>query len=149
MKNSTLSVIVSVLFFLLAGVWLFHASSLPFSAPVTRFGGPATFPSLVLLILVAGFGWVAVGEYWKMRRGADDRATDRSSLNRVMALFAAAAIYVLVIEFTGYIPATVLLLLASLLLFGVRDKRVLVAIPALFPAMLWFLFQQLLEVQLP
>ena len=149
MKNSTLSIVVSVLFFLFSAAWLFHARTLPFNAPVTRFGGPGTFPFLILLLMTAGFIWVAAKEYWKMRRGADEETTSLASCKRVMALFAVTAAYVLVIEFTGYVPATVLLLLASLLLFGVRDKRVLVAVPVLFPAALWFLFQQLLEVQLP
>ncbi len=149
MKNSTLSIIVCVLFFLVSGAWLLHAVTLPFSSPVTRFGGPGTFPSLVLLIMVAGFGWMAVSEYRKMRRAADTPTTDRTSLKRVLALFAAAAVYVLIIEIVGYIPATIALLLASLLLFGVRDKRILITVPILFPVMLWFLFQRLLEVQLP
>jgi hypothetical protein len=149
MKNSTLSVGVSVFFFLFVTAWLLHARSLPFSAPVTRFGGPATFPFLVLLIMVVGFGWVVASEYRKMRQGDDEQATDPASCKRVMALFAVAAAYVLIIDFAGYVPATMLLLLASLLLFGVRDKRVLVAVPVLFPAVLWFLFQRLLEVQLP
>lgn len=149
MKNSTLSFVVSVLFFFLSTAWVLHAYSLPFSAPVTTFGGPATFPFLVLSIMVVGFGWVAVSEYRKIRRGIDGQTMDRASIKRVMALFAVAAVYVLVIEFTGYIPATVALLLASLLLFGVRDKLLLVTIPVLFPVVLWFLFQRLLEVQLP
>ena len=149
MKNSTLSVVVSAFFFLFSAVWLFHCRTLDFSTSWTLIGGPGTFPFLVLLVMTVGFCIVAAKEYLKMRRGDDTQGTDPASCKRIAALLAATVAYVLFIEFTGYILATALLLLASLLLFGERDKRVLVAVSVLFPAALWFLFQQLLEVQLP
>ena len=149
MKNSTLSVVVPAFFTMFGAAWLFQAYSLPFSTLWTPIGGPGTFPFLVLSIMTVGFFLITVKEYRKMRRGNDTQRTDPADSKRVLALFAATVAYVLLLEFTGYILATALLLLASLLLFGERDKRVLIAVPVLFTVALWFLFQQLLEVQLP
>ena len=149
MKNSTLCVVVSVLFFVVCVGWLLLCLSLPFRTTSTLTGGPGTFPFLALSIMTAGFGYIVVKEYAKMRRGDDTQGMNPASCKRVLLFFAVIVAYVMLIEFMGYIPATVLLLLASLLLFGERDRRVLVVVPLLFPAALWLLFQRLLEVQLP
>lgn len=149
MKNSTLSVVVSVFFFLLGTMWLHHCYALDFSTQWTQIGGPGTFPFLVLCIMTAGFGVVAMREYKKMRRGDDTRKLDLVNSKRVLALVVAAFAYVLLLELTGYFLTTALLLLVSLFLFGERDKRILVAVPILFSAALWVLFLKFLEVQLP
>ena len=150
MKNSTFRLGVSVFFFLLSVVWLIHCYSLPFTTPITLIGGPGTFPFLVLSGMTIGFCVLVVQEYRKMRRGDDTGETDPASCRRVLGLLAVGFAYVLLfIPYLGYLLATALLLLPALLIFGERDKRVLVAVPVLFPVALWLLFKHMLMVPLP
>lgn len=149
MKKISLGFVVSGLFFLLSLAWLGYTRTMPFSSSVTSFGGPATFPFLVLSIMAVGAGIVTVAEFCKMRKGTGALFPDRATICRIGLLFLVSVVYVGVIESIGYIPATIFLVLASLMLFGVRDKRALVLVPVLFPAAIFLLFQKLLQVQLP
>lgn len=149
MKNLTLGFVVSALFFLISLAWLGYTNTMPFSSSVTNFGGPATFPFLVLSVMTVGSGVVTAGEYWKMKRGGGELFPDMTTILRVAALFAVSVAYVAIVEVTTYVPATVALILASLLLFGVRRKVVLCAVSLAFPLSVYLLFQILLGVQLP
>lgn len=150
MKRISLSFFVSAVFFLISLIWLKLAYMLPFKANVSSFGGPGTFPFIVLCIMVAGSFIVTAGELLKMLRNGDGKplAQTRDYL-RVAALLATAVAYVILIEFAGYLPSTILLLFAALLLFGERNKLVLAGVSILFPSAIYLLFKVILEVQLP
>lgn len=149
MKNITLGFVTSILLFMTSLAWLGYTWAMPFSSSVTSFGGPATFPFLILSVMTVGAGFVTVSEFFKMKKGGGVLFPDNTSILRIASLFIAAVAYVAVIEFAGYVPATALLILASLILFGVRDRRVLVLVSILFPTAIYLLFHLLLQVQLP
>ncbi len=149
-RTVSLSFLVSLAFFVVSVVWLRLTFALPFNSPVTTFGGPATFPALVLGVMASLSFIVTAAEFWKMLRetGLKD-GMPKEDIIRIVGLLCVMAVYVLVIEAAGYIPATVGLVLASLLLFGQRNKVILASVSVLFPLVIFLLFQQALEVQLP
>ncbi len=149
MQRLSLGFLVSGAFFLISVAWLGYTNTMPFSSSVTSFGGPGTFPFIVLSIMAVGSAAVTVGEFLKMRRERSGSLASPGGFVRVASLLLVAVAYVTVIEFVSYIPATVFLILSALLLFGVRNTIVLASVSLVFPVTVYLLFQLLLQVQLP
>ncbi len=150
MKRMTLGFIVAGSLFLISVIWLRMVYLLPFKSTISIFGGPGTYPFIVLCIMTGGSFIVTAGELLKILRGASEGPqAKKNDFLRVGALFAASVGYVAVIEFAGYFLSTVLLLFFALLLFGERNKAVLAGASIAFPAMIYALFKMLLDIQLP
>lgn len=144
----TVEFAVSLFLFLGGIAWLTVGLQLPLSSRVTRIGGPGTFPVFVTCLMVLLSGITCITSHLK---SADVKSSgmDRQSMIRVALMILASVIYVLVIEYAGYIISTALFMAALMWLFGYRHKIGFPLLVVIFPVALNFLFRYLFLVQLP
>jgi putative tricarboxylic transport membrane protein len=112
--------------------------------------GPSFFPS-ILAILILGFSaWLIVMGFLSKKEGGFERINFRDSgIWRAILSLAAAMVYAFLLKPIGFIPDTILFVLALMLLLGSRKPLELTLVPILSTAGVWFVFERLLTISLP
>ena len=155
MKRMTLSFIVALAFIVLGIVGLTVALKLPFSNPVTKIGGPGTFPAAFLVIIITLSIILAVTELAKSfyASGSPESGSptkmEKKDVTRILLLVAAAVIYTLSLNTAGFMISTVILTAVLLFLFGYRNMIISPILAIGFPALLYLLFRTVLKISLP
>lgn len=149
----TPKVYVPIALTILSVIWLIFARQLPSSSSVTTFAGPSTFPTLVLVIMLVCSLVVSIQEVRAAAQQApDEDAPDRLlpiDIKRIAGFVIAIFAYVFVLDLVTFIPATIVLLVLLLLLFGQRKPLVLIAVPVGFTLAIYAIFEFALKIDLP
>lgn len=136
------NLVVAVLLLALA-VTMFAATADMPSPGSASDPGAAGYPRL----LAVGIGLLALAllaqrDHWQEGPGRD-------GVLRVVAITVLTILYVNVLAALGYLLATVLFLLATMLVAGARSPAALLLIPPVFSALVYYLFFAVFEVSLP
>lgn len=147
----TPKVLMPLALVLLSVVWLVFARQLPSSSSVTAFAGPSTFPTLILGIMLVCSIVVSVQEIRAAHAAAEQAGEGLSPLDikRIIGFVIAIFVYVFIVGKITFIPATVLLLAALLLLFGQRKPLICIAVPVGFTLAIYAIFEFALKIDLP
>ena len=155
MKKITLSFIVALAFMVLGVMGLTVALQLPFSNPITKIGGPGTFPTAFLVIIIALSVILAVMELLKSFSASKPSGPEppaemgKKDLARILLVIAAAAIYTLSLNTVGFMISTAVLTFVLLFMFGYRNIMISPVLAIGFPAFLYLLFRVALKISLP
>ena len=126
--------------------WTFYESG---SWPAPEFiGGPAIIPRAVAGILI----FVACLLAWNALRGRSDiieKPVDAAKFRRIASILALTAIYSLALEPVGFIPTTVIYLIAFLRLIGATKWLSIVGFSFLLTGGFHAIFDLALKVPLP
>jgi len=151
----SLSFYVSVLLVIIGLVVLRTAIRLPFSTAFAGVGGPGTFPTAYLAIIIVFSAILAVQELIKSIAAAGTSeaepttAEDENIIMRILLLCVAVALYIIYLSSVGFMVATPLLVLALLWLFGYRNILISPVLAIGFTVILRLVFQTFLRVLLP
>ena len=149
MKKMTVSFIVAVALVVLGIMGLAVTLRLPFSNPVTKIGGPGTFPTAFLVIIITLSAILAVTEWVKTSPVLSESKIEKKDVIRILLMIAAAALYIWGLNKAGFMISTVLLTFVLLWLFGYRNKIISPVLAVGFPFFLYLLFRVALKVSLP
>ena len=156
MKRMNLSFFVALALVAAGIMGMIVALQLPFSTPISKIGGPGTFPTAYLVVIIFFSSILAVTELVKSfsASGSSEPAQafgkmGKKDVIRVLLLIAAVTIYILNLNKVGFKISTPLLILVSLWLFGYRNKIISPVLAIGFPALLYLLFRTVLKISLP
>lgn len=116
--------------------------------------GPAAYPRVVSLLLLA-FAAAQILLSWRRRRPADEdtgeaaQATARTAYRYSLGTLALSILYVAVFDKASYLLTTTGFLLALMLLGGVRRWVILLGVALLYSLSTYYVFGEILMVQLP
>lgn len=155
-KYCSLNVFVSLGLIVFGAAWLKLTLSMQ-SAGVgdaSIWGTGATMPKFMLIIFMALNIWVFISEVMAAGKRQGREPTEEvkgksKGVFLVAALMALIFVYTLILEHVGFVLSTSALLLAAMLLFGERNKIMVVAVPVGFTAALFVVFQYALKITLP
>lgn len=112
--------------------------------------GPSFFPSLVAAVLIGFSALLALQGALSRKPGGFERVDFRSfGIWRALLSLGAAAAYTALLRPVGFLPMTVLFILALMLLLGARGPIGLVLVPLAATAGVWLVFEQVLLITLP
>ena len=152
MKKMTLSFYVSLALVVLGLVVLRTALRLPFSTPVTAVGGPGTFPTVYLVMIITCSAILAVTEFVKSFSAPESKSPAKieiSDVVRILLMVVTVVIYILTLSTVGFMISTPLLIFVLLWLFGYRNMVISPLLAIGFTILLRLLFQTFLRVLLP
>ena len=154
MKKLSLSFYVASALVILGLLVLRAALQLPFSTRITAMGGPATFPTAYLAIIIIFSAILAVTEFIKSFSASESKPSSKAKTEvndviRILMMIAAVAIYISTLRVVGFMISTPLLLLVLLWLFGYRHIIISPILAVGFTILLRLLFQTFLRVLLP
>ena len=108
--------------------------------------GPAFFPRLLAVLLIACAAWLAIRGW---RRGSGEEAGRRIPLLGVWIAVAWIAAFLLVWPWLGTVLSVPILVVGLMWLTGERSWRTLVSVPLAFAGFIYLVFMVLLGVPLP
>lgn len=160
LKKLPIEIYVTVLFLCFGLFWLFKAYELKngystIVASSVSFTGPYTFPMIISWIIIVS---ALINLYQSSQKflrndtseNAEISATERrQDALRIIGLLIITILYVTTLKIIGFIPATVVLIFVSMVLFGAKSKVLLATVSIGAPIILWVLFKVLIKVQLP
>lgn len=157
MQKSLPNIVASAAFLILGVFWLMTSFSLPAGSGTSVYGNSRTFPQIIaaIIIIVATIQLIGQIRTAVKSPGKEDKAEDisaaasRQMLVNAIGLIAVTLLYILSVNLLTYLPATILLLGATMWIFGVRKKGIFLSVAVLFPAVLLVVFRYLLVVPLP
>lgn len=148
-KYCTAKTVVPILFILLGIYWMRASLALPSTSTVPG-SGPATFSNAVLVLMMLASAIVLVQEVLEIRRaGGDAAGGDWKEIARLAALVVLLAAYALLLQKLGFIICSLIMIEASLLLFGQRKPLWLIVIPVGFTGLIYVIFRFALKILLP
>lgn len=145
--------------FLLAGfgVWLLIPSQVHKGFVKGLF--PELLPKLGCLIMIFTAGWSLVVKLAKQLRAAKEgKAAEAGCVSRtpgavngarLLPALGTMILYAVIMEYVGYLVATIVSLFAFLLVIGERNWRTLVMLPPVSAVLIWYVFQVIMQMQLP
>ncbi len=112
--------------------------------------GPSFFPSLVAAVLIGFSALLALRGALSRKPGDFERLDFRSfGIWRALLALGAGAVYTALLRPVGFLPMTILFILALMLLLGARKPLTLVLVPLAATAGVWLVFERLLLITLP
>jgi len=112
--------------------------------------GPNFFRDILAIILIGFSVFLVIQGAISKKDGGFDRIDVRSpGFVRAALSLLVSCIYAFALKPVGFIPGTILFILALMLLLGSRSKRDLVLAPVLSTLAVWFVFEKLLTISLP
>lgn len=137
----------------LEGYWYNLTFSVPVSATdTTTIFTSVSYPRFVLTVMLACTLAVFVWELSCAMKTEEKEQTDhaqRMDIVKVIILIAAIFAYSMVMSTIGFIISTILLMLVTGILYGQRNKILLIATSVLFPVALYIVFRYSLKILLP
>ena len=155
MKRMTLSFFVALAFVVLGSLALIVSLKLPFSTPVTKIGGPGTFPTVFLIIIIVFSAILAVTELFQSFSASKTSGSpsaiqiEKKDVIRILLLIATVTIYIAFLDTVGFIVFTPFLIVISLWLFGYRHIIISPVLAIGFTVLMHLLFRVFLKISLP
>lgn len=141
--------IVPALFIVIGIAWLCASVNMPSTSTVPG-SGPSSFPNVILAIMSAASIVVLINEIVTIFKSKEEPTkTDWMELVRVLILVVLLVVYSLVINKAGFIICSLVLVEASLLLFGQRKLLWLILLPILSTGLIYVVFRFGLSILLP
>ncbi|NMA01656.1 MAG: tripartite tricarboxylate transporter TctB family protein [Clostridia bacterium] len=143
--------IITSIIFILFGFWIIYASkSFEQTFLSDNFIGADFFPRIMAIIMIILAVFLLITTFYD-KTLKDTKISD--ILNKKMKLPIAGTfvliVYLLVMEFLGFIIATIALNLVLLLIFRVKKLQYLVLVPLLTTIIIYYAFSNFLMVPLP
>lgn len=82
-------------------------------------------------------------------KGKGEKFGDRKDVLRVLGVIAAAVLYLFVLPYVGFVPATIVLLAIALACYTNRNIRMIALVSLVSPIVIYLIFRYLLNVRLP
>lgn len=153
-KYCSLNVFVSLFLIILGAAWLVLCYQMKGAGigDSSTWGTGATIPKFILYIFIALNIWVFISEIIsagkRQAEETNDPKSNRGALVVVLEI-AALVVYAFVMEYIGFIIATIALMVVTMLLLGEKNKILLAAVPVGFTAFLYVVFQYALKITIP
>lgn len=156
-KYLNLNIFVSLGIILLAAMWLRLANNMGNTGigdTASVWGTATTVPKFLLTALIIVGIYILIMELRKARKckPAEENADTKEKNKDVfypIAMMVMIFIYTLVMDYLGFIICTILLTAGAMLLFGAKNKKLLVAVSVVFPIFLFLTFRYVLLINLP
>lgn len=143
-KDLRIAIVLMAIFIVLFGIsFTFQSSGVMVTHTTAAF-----FPRVVLLVAMF---LTLIMIVQSIRKGPDKvtKKMERAAFNRVALTMVCATGFVFGTAFLGTLVSIALFLIATMLAWGVRNKRVIIITAVLTPLMIYLIFNQILLVQLP
>ena len=155
-RDVRLETAVAVAGVVIGAAFIFFGSQLRQGAipdPVTT-GGMPVGTGIFIIVLSAIVGLRAIrawsrGAELVPSEGSNDEPGFPASWTRVVVFVAGSMLWTFLLPRIGYVIATPVFLALALRLFGVRSWLKLTLVPVIFTAVCWYLFGQVLAIQIP
>lgn len=111
-----------------------------------------TFPWLIAIALFSAGASFSLSTWRKLRqsvRQSDAKPLSGAGFTRIAVYMGTLCLYLLGIQFIGYVVSTVATLTFLMMYTGARNKAVIAVMAVLAPAGMWFAFARLMDVQFP
>ena len=103
----------------------------------------------VFYIMVILFIVNAITDFIELKKNNTDSFSISDGTQKILCYVVAVACYILILPYMGFIVASIIFLLGSLYLLGVRKKSMLLGLPIVMSMFLYIMFVELLQVPLP
>lgn len=105
----------------------------------------AFYPNVLFTVLLfCGGGLIYQGS-----RRREKVALPAFQWGKILSIVLALAVYVVLMEHTGFIPSTIIFLVAAMYLFGERRKKTLAVVPVVTALVVYYLFSKAFMIVLP
>lgn len=105
----------------------------------------AFYPSLLFIVmLLCGIALI----YQGMKR-QEKIAFPAFNWGRLLPLAAALSVYVILLEFIGFILSTIIFVISAMYIFGERRKKFLLTVPFITAIVVYYLFSKAFMIVLP
>ena len=151
-KYLTVNVLVPLGMIIFGAFWLSLALDLGAAGlyDTNLWGTGATFPKLLLSIFIALNIWTLINEILKASKVETAETGEKNKeIWRVVLMVAVLFAYTFILPIITFIPATIILLVISMLMFNERRKVLLVVAPVVITLILYGLFTFALKIFLP
>jgi len=152
MKRMTLSFVVAMGLVILGIIGLIVALQLPLDTPITKIGGPGTFPVAFLVIIIAFSAILAVTEFigsFSASNSSEPESLGKKDIIKILLMIAAVTVYMYFFRTVGFMISTTVLTVALLWLFGYKHIIISPVLAIGFTFALHLLFQTFLKISLP
>jgi putative tricarboxylic transport membrane protein len=137
--------LIGIVMALMAAWLIFHTFSDVYRLPYQASGrGPVFYPRIVLVCLLV----FALAVIWE-GRNEPGITLNWPVLIPVISVLAATGLYVVAIGSLGFLIATIGYTLALPVLLGYRKLPIVIAIAAIYPVAVWYLFDRIVQILLP
>ena len=144
-RDLRLGIILMVIFAILFGISFTFQSSEAMSTHTTA----AFFPQIVLILLMFLTLLLIITSYVKGSATKNKKKMDRETLLRVLGTMGACILLGLGTSYLGSLVSIALFIVIVMLIWGVRNKLVILANAVITPIMVYLIFTKVLYVQLP
>ncbi len=144
-KDLRLGIILMVIFAILFGISFTFRSS----AAMTTHTTAAFFPRVVLILLMFLTLLLIVTSIVKGSATKNKKKMDRETLIRVLGTMGGCIVLALGASYLGTLVSIALFIVMVMLVWGVRNKLVMLASAIITPILIYAIFTKILYVQLP
>ncbi len=144
-KDLRLGIILMVIFAILFGISFTFRSS----AAMTTHTTAAFFPRVVLILLMFLTLLLIITSIIKGSATKNKKKMDRETLLRVLGTMGACIFLGLGVSYLGTLVSIALFIVMVMLVWGVRNKLVILANAIISPILIYLIFTRILWVQLP
>ena len=146
------NIIVSIAFSVFAVFVLLLSNNIPVSESMPLTMGTPSFPrflSFGILVLSSILFLTNYKEALRAKKVENGNKTDLEPLKNVGGGLLILFLNVVIMVFTGFLPAMIIMNLTFLIYFKVKNKIVLVIEPLITPVLIYLVFQKVLNIPLP
>lgn len=113
--------------------------------------GPDFFPKLILTLMAIAATLLITGGALRLKKESNLPRIqfDRLVIGKVILFIVLLITYILLFFMAGFIISTILFLLASQWIFGLRKVGLLVGVSIVLPILLYFIFTMAFKIPLP
>lgn len=105
----------------------------------------AFYPSLLFTImLICGSSLVYQGH-----KRQEKNPFPAFKWGKILPMVVALSLYVLLLEYVGFIASTIIFLISAMLIFGERRKKILLTVPVITAVVVYYLFSTAFMIVLP
>ena len=152
-KYLTNDIVVPAVIILIAGFWLNTSLAMQVSSNnVVGYSTPTTVPNFVLAVIIVLSIVTLIEEVmkeYKKHEKKENISGKGKDILKVLALSALMVGYALTLRSVGFIPVSIVLTILTMLLFGEKNKIMLIAVPIGITLIIYILFRFGLSVILP
>ncbi|MDR1180287.1 MAG: tripartite tricarboxylate transporter TctB family protein [Spirochaetales bacterium] len=139
-------IVICLVLSVILGVFIFELRGI---TPIARIYPAFVIAGSYIMIAIVVFQSLRIPRKETSGAPASEPPLHKKAVIRILVYCAAIFLYIMLIEPVGYILATILFAVFSLLFMRNKNKIVLIALPVIFALAMYFIFAQFLYVRLP
>jgi len=144
-KDIRLCLVLLTIFLILFGI----SFTLPVSAMAETHTSAAFFPQIVLIIAIILSCILIIKSIFAGKTSSNNKGLERDQKIRVLGSMGLSMLFALGIVFIGTFVSIFLLIVAIMLMWGVRNKLVILLNALLTPIIIYYVFTKILLVPFP